>query len=293
MIDLNLTPSAIERFHTDGFIVLERIIDAEAVRCLRERYARLFNGEFESGLVPDEVNWNADSSPATATRQICNGWKGDRYVAGIILDAAIGRACAVLGGWPGARINQDNIFWKPPGGSAVGFHQDSAYENWVVPSDMVSCWIALDDTTEAGGTVEYVRGSHRWGESAMIEKFHAPADPYKEMHAAAAQAGVADPEHVAVVVPAGGGAFHHGWTWHGSQINRSERPRRSIVAHCMSSAAQHHPSNIGGIYSRYKRFGELSLDESYFPVLWREDGYRSGFLEPYTRREIRWGGSPP
>ena len=39
----------------------------------------------------------------------------------------IGRACAILRGWPGARINQDNVIWKPPATAALGFHQDDSY----------------------------------------------------------------------------------------------------------------------------------------------------------------------
>lgn len=291
MMDINLSPETTERFDDDGFVVLDRIIDDEAIKLLRERYDLLFAGVFESGLEPDEVNWRQGRDRPDATRQICNAWKGDRYIANVVLHSEIGRACATLGGWPGARINQDNLFWKPPGGSAVGFHQDSAYEQWVVPSEMVSCWIALDDTAIAGGTVEYIRGSHRWGESAMIENFHAPAEPLQEMQHAAQLAGIDEPERVQLVVPAGGGAFHHGWIWHGSQVNNGSNPRRSIVAHCMSSQARFHPSNTGPVYSRYKRFGDDTMDESFFPILWRNDGYRSPYLDQYTRREIGWGGS--
>ncbi|MFT4561625.1 MAG: phytanoyl-CoA hydroxylase [Gammaproteobacteria bacterium] len=291
MIDLKLTQQNVDQFALDGFIVLENIIDSAAIQCLRERYDALFAGDFESGLLPDEVNWQQGRDRADATRQICNAWKGDRFVAEVILDKHIGRACATLGGWPGARINQDNCFWKPPGGSAVGFHQDSAYENWVVPSDMVSCWIALDDTMLDGGTVEYIRGSHRWGGAEMIENFHAPADPFKEMRDAASRAQIDEPDHVKLVVPAGGGAFHHGRTWHGSQTNLTARHRRSIVAHCMTSEARHHRVNVSPIYSRYKRFNDDALDETYFPILWRNDGYRTPFLDPYSRREIGWGGA--
>jgi hypothetical protein len=31
-------------------------------------------------------------------------------------------------------------------------------------------------------------------------------------------------------------------------------------------------------YSRYRRRADLSLDESFFPVLWDEDGGRSAWL---------------
>ena len=55
----------------------------------------------------------------------------------------------------------------------------------------------------------------------MIEQFHGPADPHADLRQAATAHGV-ETEFVPVEVPAGGGAFHDGWTWHGSDVNRSE-----------------------------------------------------------------------
>jgi ectoine hydroxylase-related dioxygenase (phytanoyl-CoA dioxygenase family) len=190
------------------------------------------------------------------------------------------------------RLSQDNVLWKPPGGKPLGFHQDSSYEQWAVPSEWVSCWIALEDTTAAQGTVEYVRGSHRWERHwGMIDEFHGPDDPHRELRQAAAIEGV-EPELVPVEVPAGGGAFHDGWTWHGSPRNPSSAPRRSLVAHCMSSEARFHPEMTGYLYSRYKRFGDDAMDESFFPITWRNDGYRSPFIDPYLAERVGWGGAP-
>jgi hypothetical protein len=33
------------------------------------------------------------------------------------------------------------------------------------------------------------------------------------------------------------------------------------------------------MYSRYKRRGDDVMDESFFPILWTEDGYRTPFLD--------------
>lgn len=272
------TPGQIERFRRDGFLIVERIIGPDTAAALAERFGPMFRGEFETGLYPDEWNWREGRDAGDLTRQICNAWKSDRAVARTVLDARIGRWCARLRGWPGARINQDNVLWKPPRARPVGFHQDDGYQSWVVPPEMATCWIALDDTHPEGGTLEYARGSHRWGLSPPEVEFHAPDDPLREMRAAAARAG-AEPEIVPVVVPAGGGAFHHGRTYHGSGANRSERHRRAVVAHCMSSEARFHPTNVGYVYGRYKRAGSDAMDESFFPVLWREDGYRTPFLD--------------
>lgn len=275
MSAISLSAAHKTQFAADGFVVLPGVLVAQEIRALRARVEPLFRGEFRSGLQPDEINWRAGRDPEDRTRQLCNVWKADPDVARVVLRTDIGRACAELGGWSGARLNQDNLFWKPPGAGAIGFHQDSAYEQWVVPSDMVSCWLALDDTHAAAGTVEYVRGSHRWGAGPKSVDFHAPPRPFEDVVTAARRAGAERPERVAIEVSAGDAVLHHGWTWHGSGENAGDRTRRSLVVHCMDAAARFHESEIGPVYGRYKRFGDTTMDESFFPILWRSDGYRS------------------
>ncbi len=278
-MQIELTASQIAAFQRDGFVVVHEVLDADTIARARARFDPLFAGEFDTGLQPDEWNWRTGSGRDDVTRQICNGWKADRTVASVVLRADIGRAAATLRGWRGARINQDNVIWKPPGARPLGFHQDDSYQHWIVPNEMLSCWISLDDTRADQGTIEYVRGSHRWPLSPPIGRFHATEDPLADLRPAAERAGVAAPEIVAIEIPAGSAVFHHGRTWHGSRDNRGARPRRSLVAHCMSSEAQFHSRNIGPIYGRYKRHGSLAMDESFFPILWREDGYRTPWLD--------------
>ena len=268
------------RFQEDGFLQVERLIEPADAEAAAERVEPLFRGEFETGLQPDEWNWREGRDPPDVTRQICNAWKADRRLARILLAEWVGRACARLMGWPGARLYQDNLIWKPPGAKPLGFHQDDSYIDWIAPSNMVTCWIALDETTAEGGTMGLARGSHRWPAAPPIAQFHAPEDPAAELHQAAEKIGVT-PEIVHVVVPAGGGSFHAGGTWHGSEANRGERPRRSLVAHCLSSDARFNGKQPGPVYGRYVKFGDDRMDENFFPILWTEDGRRSGFLEAY------------
>lgn len=266
-------------FGDDGFVAVDSLIDPGLVDPLKERFERLFRGDFETGTSPDEVNWLQDRSDPTLTRQICNGWKADRLIASVVLDARLGEAVARLAGWPGARVVQDNVLWKPPGARSLGFHRDNAYLAWYTPRQMFSCWIALDDTTASGGTVELARGSHRWPAGAdPTGVFHAPDDYRATVTAAAAAAG-AELDIAAVEVAAGGGAFHHGWAWHGSGPNRSGRHRRSLVLHCASSEARFNRAGFGEgngpVYSRYARLTDDEMDENHFPILWRSDGYRT------------------
>jgi len=98
MNDFEVTEAQCARFERDGFVIVDRIISDEEVAVLRERYDELFKGRWETGLVPDEVNWLEGRDAPDRTRQICNAWKSDRYVAAVILQPSIGRACARLGG---------------------------------------------------------------------------------------------------------------------------------------------------------------------------------------------------
>lgn len=278
MPEISITAAEQQEFARDGFVIVEGVLSADEIKKARARFEPLFAGVFDTGLQPDEWNWRAESSAADVTRQICNGWKADKTIATIVLRADIGKACATLRGWPGARINQDNVIWKPPGTKPLGFHQDDSYQDWVVPNEMMTCWLTLDETRADQGTIEYVRGSHLWPLSPPIGQFHAPEDPLADLRPAVQAAGVDEPEIIPIEIPAGSAVLHHGRTWHGSRANRGKAPRRSLVAHCMSSEARFHDTRVGPIYGRYKRHGSTEMDESFFPILYRQDGYRTPWL---------------
>src|SRR5438128_12451990 len=137
------TGEQIETFHRDGFLIVEEGFVSDAtVERLRDRFQRLFDGEYETGIRPDEVNWVRGRDPEDRTRQICNGWKADTVIAAQVLAERTGRLVSELMGWRGARILQDNLLWKPPGTKSIGMHQDGSYANYLVPSVMATCWVA-------------------------------------------------------------------------------------------------------------------------------------------------------
>jgi ectoine hydroxylase-related dioxygenase (phytanoyl-CoA dioxygenase family) len=272
------TSTQVEAFHRDGFLIVESgLVSQRALSLLRERYLPLFDGEYETGIKPDEVNWVPGRDPEDRTRQICNGWRADSVVAAQVLSARTGRLAAQLSGYRGVRILQDNVLWKPPGTKAIGFHQDSSYADYLVPPEMITCWLSLDDLPADAGPIEYVRGSHRWPKSPpQRSQFHAPDDWLAPARMAAPGDGELD--LVPVVVKAGGGSFHHGLTWHGSPPNTGTIARMALVSHMIRAETRFHETNVDLVYSRYRRRGDLSLDESFFPVMWDETGYRTPWL---------------
>ena len=230
----SLTPAQVEAFDRDGFVIVERgLVPDAALERLRERFLRLFEGEYETGIKPDEVNWVPGRDPEDRTRQICNGWRADGVVAAQVLSERTGRLAAQLAHYRGVRLLQDNVLWKPPGAKAIGFHQDASYADYLVPAEMITCWISLDDLPAEAGPVQYVRGSQLWPRTPpQRSQFHAPEDWLAP--ARAASPGDGELDLVPVVVKAGGGSFHHGRTWHGSPPNTSAATARmALVSHML------------------------------------------------------------
>ena len=276
----SFTAAQVESFARDGFLIVEDgLVSERGLELLRERYVPLFDGEYETGIRPDEVNWVPGRDPEDRTRQLCNAWKSDTVIAAQVLSERTGRLAAQLAGYRGVRILQDNVLWKPPGTKAIGFHQDSSYADYLVPPEMITCWISLHETQADAGPIEFVRGSHRWPKSPPARtQFHAPDDWLAGPRAAVPE-GV-ELETVPVVVKAGGGSFHHGLTWHGSAPNSSGTvARMALVSHFLPVEARFHETNVDVNYSRYRRRGDLSMDESFFPVVWTESGYRTPWLD--------------
>jgi ectoine hydroxylase-related dioxygenase (phytanoyl-CoA dioxygenase family) len=278
MID-RWTDEQLDSFRRDGFLVVpEGFVDDATVERLRDRFEKIFEGDYETGIRPDEVNWVAGRDPEDRTRQICNGWKADPAIAAQVLSERTGRLAAELIGWDGVRLLQDNCIWKPPATKSLGMHQDGSYLDYVEPPEMITCWIALDDTAAEAGTITFARGSHRWPRTPENRgEFHAPPDWLEPMRRAA-PAGE-EPELVPVVVKAGGASFHHFNTFHGSGPNTATVHRRAVISHLIPASARFSASAVDPVYSRYRRVGDSAMDESFFPVVWTRDGGRTGWLD--------------
>jgi ectoine hydroxylase-related dioxygenase (phytanoyl-CoA dioxygenase family) len=266
-------------FEREGFLIVEEgFIDDATIERLRLRFDRLFAADYETGIRPDEVNWVAGRDAEDRTRQICNGWKADRALAAQVLSERTGHLAAQLMGWDGVRLLQDNVIWKPPGTKSLGMHQDGSYLDYLVPPEMITCWIALDDTSAEAGTITYAAGSHLWPRSPENRgEFHAPPDWLAPLERSAPDAEKV--KLVPVEVKAGGASFHHHLTFHGSGPNTASAHRRAVISHLVPAQARFHSVNVDPVYSRYRRVGDPSMDESFFPIVWTREAGRSAWLD--------------
>ena len=66
----SFTEEQVEAFRRDGFLIVEAgLVSDDGLERLRERYLKLFDGEYETGIRPDEVNWVLGRDPEDRTRQ--------------------------------------------------------------------------------------------------------------------------------------------------------------------------------------------------------------------------------
>jgi phytanoyl-CoA hydroxylase len=63
--------------------------------------------------------------------------------------------------------------------------------------------------------------------------------------------------------------------------------RRSLVVAHVPADARFKPTGAyvqgGYLPGRYKRYGDDTMDESFFPIVWQQDGYRTRFLANYCK----------
>lgn len=172
-----------------------------------------------------EVLWQAEGQAAgqenyieAGVRRLANlANKGEIFRQIYAHPVVLQTAETVMG--PDFHLSMLNARDVPPGtGANMPFHADS--EAGMVPdqlgySTFTAVWM-LDDFTAENGATRLVPGSHR---SCLLPKdsVHNPFAPH--------------PEEVVAEGQAGGVLVFNGHCWHTGGANRTNQPRRAILAH--------------------------------------------------------------
>ena len=276
-------------FHKQGYLVVESLLNAEQVAAIIERCDRLFHTQFETGVYPDEWYGRPGLSQPNATQQMTGLWRCDRTLASITLSSAIAQLNATLMGWTSARYGLDTFWAKPPNAPELTFHQNNTYVSAIDPASAPTCWIALSNTTAVASPLEVVPYSHQWPSlhNNKARFLHAPKEDYRiPLWQAASAAGASEPEILSIAIAPGSAIFLHGNLWHGSGRNHSSTlTRRSLSITTLKGEAKYQPPGRGNgyIFDRYRRMDTLDLHESFYPILWTTDGYRTPFLSEYCK----------
>jgi ectoine hydroxylase-related dioxygenase (phytanoyl-CoA dioxygenase family) len=126
---------------------------------------------------------------------------------------------------PDIALFASHYICKPGGdGLPVHWHQDGTY--WpLAPMDVITAWLAVDDTTTENGCMRVIPGSHKCGK-ILDHRLNKETEAVLEMEVAG---GVDESRAVNVEIPAGGISLHHPLLVHGSNPNRSPRRRCGLT----------------------------------------------------------------
>ena len=90
----------------------------------------------------------------------------------------------------------------------------------------LTCWIGLDESKRDNGCLQYVPGSHRW-DLLPITGLAGDMEAIRSVLSVSQVEDLLNP--VAIELQAGECSFHHPLLVHGSNENRTDRPRRAAV----------------------------------------------------------------
>jgi hypothetical protein len=157
-------------------------------------------------------------------------WKSDRGVREVAFDSRLPELVSDLLGARYLNFWEDTTFVKAPHTrQKTAFHQDLAYFQ-IDGEQCVIVWIALDPVTQESGAMQYVRGSHKWGETYAPNVFISQT-PFRSSPEKRCPDIESEPDKYDIVsfdVEPGDVIIHHVKTVHGSGGNRSDNWRRAV-----------------------------------------------------------------
>ena len=231
-----LSSGQIGEFEAIGYTVAPNAVTDAKLAALRDQYAGWLDESRQHGrgygsTVDNKPRFDLDSTHSAADPAL---WRVNNPVEvsssyyDVMADSAMTDMVTDLIG-PDVKFHHSKINTKPPRSDAdVKFHQDftgTPHSN----TDVVTAMLFLDDMTPENGCMKLVAGSHREGIHSVWDgdRFTAMAAPEVE----------ADCEARAerILGPAGSVCLMSTLTLHGSEPNRSDRPRGLFI--CVYAAA--------------------------------------------------------
>jgi ectoine hydroxylase-related dioxygenase (phytanoyl-CoA dioxygenase family) len=243
-VSYQVTDQDVAQYWKEGYWISPKLIDDERIEKLRRATDDLFTGKRDGcgSYFEGKLNVPTDRS---ALRRVVNAWWVNDAIEDMVLDAGLGKICTRLMRVDKVRLWSDQVIIKPGTGGGetkagnVGWHQDYAY--WRIPStnNMITAWIALQDTDLTNGGMRTLLGSHEWG---LIEDsdtfFETDLNALRERFSKeTGKEWIDEP----CLLKAGQVSFHHALCFHGSGENRTTADRYSVVGHYMPDGTKFQP----------------------------------------------------
>lgn len=221
-------------FEANGFVIADHLLTNEELRALQRRMSEVAEGlgpSFPADMIEFEPGADGVRSRTTVRKINQCAAHDDVFMSHAANPRILDVVESLIG--PDIKLYGSQCFMKPPGGIDKPYHQDSAYFT-IEPTDLVTCWTALDNSTIDNGCLWVIPGSHRrdildhdepWQVGDRVD-MQVRSDQFDRSC------------EVAIKLSAGSASFHHSRLLHRSGPNRTEDSRRGLAIHYMSAQSR-------------------------------------------------------
>ncbi len=231
-------------FVKDGYCLFPRVFNSTEVESNR----RLLDEATDEDLLD---NANYFSEPHTMDERWLEICRHPR-----LLDAVQ----SVLG--PNLLLIYSSVFIKPPGSvETVPWHQDNSYWPSIRGTDVLSVWLAIDDTDRENSAMMVVPGSH----TGFQERATLPSGPQEVLSRKVVVTPELEAAAVSLEMKAGSVSIHDSFLLHSSRSNPSGRRRAGYtIRYCNSETVKvdidQHPNPVYLVRGEAGGHGERYID---------------------------------
>jgi ectoine hydroxylase-related dioxygenase (phytanoyl-CoA dioxygenase family) len=206
-----LSEAELARYHEDGWVVPDFRLPEAAIADIRAAQERLVARKPEY----------SDYCPALLAHDLA-------FLNYARIPEIVAMVGQVLGG--DFALWNSSLFAKPAyKGSRTPWHQDGEY--WPIrPIATCTAWIALDDSTPENGCLRVIKGSHK---QRRLFRHKTNDGPGLSLNQELEPAEYDEKDACDIVLRAGQLSLHDVFLIHGSEPNRSARPRRGMTLRFM------------------------------------------------------------
>ncbi len=252
-MSFELTPTHIDQFNNDGYLVSGGLFSPEETTALL-RVAK------SDQVLLSESYAKRDASGGESRLAVRNELADSPYSA-IVRSQRVAGSMQKLLGDEVYHYHHKMMLKEPRVGGAWEWHQDYGYwyNNGCLFPDMGSCLIALDRATRANGCLQVIAGSHKMGRvNHGTTGDQTGADPDR------VQAALKRMKLVYCELQPGDAIFFHGNLLHRSDQNTSDDPRWSLI--CCYNTRHNDPIITDGRHPNYSPL-EIWSDEKVSRIL--------------------------
>ena len=255
-----LSQAEIDRFHVDGFLLVEDFFSHEELR----RFGESVDAAVKRRTSGDNRSLMEKNLYEQSFMQCMGLWEDEPSVRPFTFHPKLCAASAALLQSDCIRLWHDQALYKEAGGRETDAHLD--YPFWPIDTpDLVSVWIPFDDVGPGGGMMSYVQGSHTKGITEFVDIGQLRGG---DRHDLLRNPQVASLPLIAVAAPKGSAIFHHACTIHAADANETGKTRRVFTMAYMADGCRRSRDDAYFALDRDEiKTGELIAGPG-FPIAW-------------------------